>query len=94
MGLKTAVTLLAALGYATLPAPLIAGDAKSKPVKDPNEKVCENQSIVGSRLATRRVCATRAEWQEKRRLDKDAIDQGQRSACMLTHNGGTGQPSC
>ena len=58
--------------------------AKDKPKdpKDPNEKICEKQSVLGSRLATRRVCATRAEWEEKRRLDKEAIDQGQRSACL------------
>jgi hypothetical protein len=93
-GLRKAVAVLAICGVGSLSAPLMAEEAKPKPAKDPNEKVCEKQSIVGSRLATRRVCATRAEWEEKRRLDKDAIDQGQRSACMLTHNGGTGQPSC
>lgn len=92
--LRKAVATLAICGLGSLAAPLIAGDVKPKPVKDPNEKICENQSIVGSRLATRRVCGTRAEWEEKRRLDKEAIDQGQKSACMITHNGGTGQPGC
>jgi hypothetical protein len=90
-GLRRAAALVV---FGAFAAPLMAGDATPKPAKDPNEKVCENQSVVGSRLATRRVCATRAEWAEKRRLDKDAIDQGQKSACMLTHNGGTGRPSC
>ena len=94
MHLRMVFTLLAACGCGTLAAPLLAEQAQSKPAKDPNEKICENQSVVGSRLATRRVCATRAEWEEKRRLDKDAIDQGQRSACMVTHNGGTGRPGC
>jgi predicted secreted protein len=90
MGLKMAFVLFVALGWAALPAPLMAGDAKPKaaqdpkpePVKDPNEKVCEKQSVLGSRLATRRVCATRAEWAESRRLDKEAIDLGQKSACL------------
>jgi hypothetical protein len=83
-----AFMLFIALGWTALPAPLMAGDAKPKsvakpePVKDPNEKVCEKQSILGSRLATRRVCATRAEWAESRRLDKEAIDLGQKSACL------------
>jgi hypothetical protein len=62
-------------------APLMAEKAKPKPAKDPNEKVCEKQSVVGSRLATRRVCATRAQWEEYRRLDREAIDLAQKSAC-------------
>lgn len=55
---------------------------RPKDPKDPNEKVCEKQSVLGSRLKTRRVCATRAEWAEMRRLDKEAIDEAQRSACQ------------
>lgn len=80
---------------AVLPAaPSAATPASSKNAKDPNEIVCEKQSIVGSRLATRRVCGTRAEWAEKRRLDKEAVEQGQRAACMPTHNGPGGRPAC
>lgn len=51
--------------------------SKSSDGKDPNEWVCEKQTIIGTRLATRRVCATRAEWEEKRRQDKEAIDKAQ-----------------
>lgn len=94
MRTRTAFALLAALGYAALPAPLIAEQGQPKTAKDPNERICENQSVVGSRLATRRVCATRAEWAERRRLDRDAIDQGQRSPCMVTTTGATGRPGC
>ena len=65
-----------------------------KKAKDPNEVICEKQTVLGSRLATRKVCGTRAEWAEKRRLDKEAIDQGQRAACMPTHNGPGGRPAC
>ena len=49
----------------------------SKVATDPNEWICERQTILGTRLATRRVCGTRAEWEEKRRLDRDAIDKAQ-----------------
>lgn len=94
MRMRTTFALLAAFGYATLPAPLIAEQTQPKPAKDPNEKVCENQTVVGSRLATRRVCGTRAEWAEKRRLDREAIEQGQRSACMITTTSSTGQAAC
>lgn len=50
---------------------------ESRDGKDPNEWICEKQTIIGTRLATRRVCATRAEWEEKRRQDKEAIDKAQ-----------------
>jgi hypothetical protein len=76
---RTRFALFAAFCYAALPTPLIAGQAQSKAAKDPNEKVCENQTVIGSRLATHRVCATRAEWVEKRRLDREAVDSAQRS---------------
>ena len=85
MSLRIAAALLAALGSGTLAAPLQAQDQaqdQAKPAKDPNERVCQNQPVLGSRLATRRICATRAEWEEYRRLDREAIDQTQRSPCM------------
>ena len=68
--------------------PASAKDSPKKS-KDPNEVVCEKQTV-----ATRKVCATRAEWAERRRLDKEAIDQGQRSACMVTTTGSKGHASC
>ena len=45
---------------------------------DSNEKICENMAQIGSRLAKRRVCATRAEWAERRlqdRRDAEAIQR-------------------
>ena len=70
-------------------APQVAGE-------DPNEKVCENITAIGSRLSKKRVCATRAEWAEKRKLDREAIDQAQRAAngpCQTT-NTHTGAAAC
>jgi hypothetical protein len=61
---------------------------------DPNERVCESITPVGSRLATRRFCGTRAEWADRKRQDREALDAAQRGPCVLTHNGGTGRPSC
>jgi hypothetical protein len=63
---------------------------------DPSEVVCERIGSIGSRLATKKVCATRAEWAEKRKLDREAVDQAQRSAngpcnATLTHSGA---PAC
>jgi hypothetical protein len=95
MGSRTVFALIAAVGCAFLSAPLVAEQLQSKPAKDPNEKICENQTVIGSRLATHRVCATRAEWVEKRRLDRDAVDSAQRSpntGCMTINTSST--PTC
>lgn len=81
MSLRLAATLLAVLASGSLAAPVQTQD-QATPAKDPNERICQTEKVLGSRLATRRVCATRAEWTEYRRLDREAIDQSQRSPCM------------
>lgn len=67
----------------------------SKPAADPmNEKVCERITLVGSRLATKKFCGTRAEWADRKRQDREALEAAQRGPCVLTHNGGSGKPAC
>jgi hypothetical protein len=75
-------------------APAVAQQLPSRPPVDLNEKVCEDIVYTGSRLGVKRVCGTRAEWAERRRLDKEAIDRAQISPCTITTTGGTGRPSC
>lgn len=48
---------------------------------DPGEVVCERQEVLGSRLARRKVCMTRAEWAERRRLDREEIRRAQSTPC-------------
>jgi invasion protein IalB len=61
-----------AFGQAAQPAQQTA-----KPAKDPNEVICEKEEEIGSRLATHRVCKTRAEWAEERRSSRMDIDKVQ-----------------
>ena len=63
---------------ATNPAVVVAA-AQPGAVKgpDPTETVCEKMEILGSRLTTKSVCMTRAEWAQKRRDDKEAVEQAQ-----------------
>lgn len=49
--------------------------AKKQP--DPNEVVCEKQKELGSRLSMKRVCMTRAEWAQRRLLDRQEVDKAQ-----------------
>ena len=52
-----------------------AGAMESKGRSDPNKIVCRNISESGSRLKTKRVCHTNAQWTEIRREAKEKIDQ-------------------
>ena len=52
-------------------------------VRDPNEKICQVVTPVGSRLATKKVCATRAEWEDKKRQDREATERAQTQVCVI-----------
>ena len=62
---------------ATPPAP-----ATNTNVGNPNEKICENITPIGSRLATKRFCGTRAEWADRKLQDKQALEKAQMSPCV------------
>ena len=44
---------------------------------DPNQVVCEKQQDIGSRLVSHRVCMTRSQWMEQRRLNRQDLDKAQ-----------------
>ena len=68
---STLVIATAAVAQATQPA------AQAKPADPMSEVVCQKQSIVGSRLATRRVCMTRQQWLEQRSTDRQDVEKAQ-----------------
>jgi invasion protein IalB len=51
--------------------------APAKPVDPMSEVVCQKQEVVGSRLATRRVCMTRQQWLEQRASDRQDVEKAQ-----------------
>lgn len=57
-------------------APAPTAQAKDK-AADPNKIICEKQEVLGSRLAVRRVCMTRAQWADLRSQDRQEIDKVQ-----------------
>jgi len=69
-----ALLLVAALGMASA---VSAAEEKKADAKDPNRVICEKQEVVGSRLQSKRVCMTAAEWAAKRREDRQMIDRAQ-----------------
>lgn len=79
--------ITAAIGVIGISAPALGQSAPqqsaqmqqpaAKPARDPNEIVCERQQELGSRLASQRVCKTRAEWAEERRAQRMDVDKAQ-----------------
>jgi len=77
---------LAAAATMCCAMPAWAGEDDSsakKVAKDPNEVVCEKQEVLGSRVASKKICMTRAEWAERRRVERLEIDRAQvnRGSC-------------
>jgi hypothetical protein len=75
--MRVATVIFATL--ALTPA-IAAAEDKKTDAKDPDRIICERQKSTESRVATKRVCMTAAEWDERRREDRDAIEKGQRQA--------------
>jgi hypothetical protein len=44
---------------------------------DPTEVVCEKVEVIGTRLASNRVCMTRAQWAEQKRQNRDEVERVQ-----------------
>jgi hypothetical protein len=75
---KLLTTSLVAMFAVSSAAPLFAQEQPAqKKTRDPNEVVCERQEELGSRLGGTKVCKTRAEWAEERRLSRQDIDKVQ-----------------
>ena len=77
------------------PAPAEAAASPAESTMSGSEKICESIVPVGSRLAKKTVCATRAEWEERRRLDREAIEQSQKlisGPCQIAPSARNGGP--
>jgi len=89
MNLTSCLAVIAAIGWTLSASDAVAQGTlvenhNTRPPADPNQKICEDITAVGSRLATKRICATRAEWAAKRQQDKDEVDRIQRNLCVPT----------
>lgn len=85
-----ALTAFSVFALAITPLPLASNSASADPPRygDPNEKICQDIIVTGSRIAKKRFCGTRQEWEEKRMQDRQVIEEIQRSPCMVTKSGG------
>lgn len=90
-------TIGAAIGVAMIASPAFAQQPQQAPntsTGDPNERICEKITMIGSRLATKRFCGTRAEWEDRKRQDREALEAAQKAPCQIQTTGATGRPSC
>jgi hypothetical protein len=92
MNFSSCLAVIAAIGWTSSASDAVAQGTlpeshKARPPADPNQKICQDITVVGSRLATKRICATRAEWAAKRQQDKDEVDRIQRNLCVPTKSG-------
>jgi hypothetical protein len=71
------LALLTASGVASAQHSAATADPAKKTVADPNERVCK-EIATSSRIATRRYCATRAEWQAFEQREQQEIHLMQR----------------
>ena len=72
------------LGFEFLGKDAIVPAAASAPAQpgsvitsDQNERVCEKIEILGSRLSTKSVCMTRAQWAQQKKDDRDSVEKAQ-----------------
>jgi invasion protein IalB len=81
--MKVSMLVLATAYLAAAPA-AVGAQAQQQPKTaatsipgNPSEVVCEKQEVTGSRLAHRRVCMTRSQWNDARRQDRQAVEKVQ-----------------
>jgi hypothetical protein len=87
--------LIGALGAPAAAQQPQATAPQSETKADPRqERICETVTMLGSRLAKKKFCATRAEWEEMRLRDRQAVEKAQTSPCVYQSTGASGRPSC
>lgn len=79
-GVALTIAFLLAAGAPSSTAP--PAPATNTNVGNPNEKICETIKPIGSRLATKRFCGTRAEWADRKLQDKQELERAQMGPCV------------
>jgi len=51
---------------------------------DPNRVICEKVQDTGSRLNTRKICMTAAQWEEQRRRNREDLQDAQQRSIEPT----------
>ncbi len=82
-----AVSAAALSSGASAQAGVQASPSKDQPqaaIANPNEVVCQKIEVTGSRLGTKRVCKTRAEWADLQLQDRQELERVQSRRGMIS----------
>lgn len=83
-------SILAISGLIAAVPAVAQAPAPSRPLsskaKDPNKTICEKVEIIGSRISSKRVCMTAAQWDEQKRLNREVLQQAQQNTGIPTAN--------
>ena len=55
---------------------------KAEDAKDATRMVCRYEEMPGTRFRSAKICQPKSAWDEARRLDREAVEQIQRSVCV------------
>src|SRR5438045_4845181 len=86
MAIVLMIALAAPVGAQTAAQPQQSAPATAKD-KDPNRIICERQEEIGTRLGGKKVCKTAAQWDEERRMQRDAVEKYQQQATGVPVSG-------
>ncbi len=71
-----AMALAAPTMAQTAPQPAAAEPA-AEATNDPNRMICKKEKVSGTRLSTKKVCMTAAQWAQRQRDERQATDRAQ-----------------
>ena len=82
MGNRATLLVAMTTSLALAASPVLAqAQANSQPApssaKDPNRIICQKVEETGSRVASKKVCMTAQQWEEKRRSDREYLEDAQ-----------------
>ena len=81
--MRSLVSVIACGSLAIVAAPAFGqADAQEAP-KVKEKRICRTEPIIGSRLAKKRFCGTREEWEERRLSDRQAVEKVQMGPCVV-----------
>lgn len=83
--MKCIVIAVGALALATTVVPAVAGASasdgaeatKAKSASDPNRVICRRVETIGSRLGSKRICQTAAQWAAQEAENRQDIERRQ-----------------
>ncbi len=83
--MKITYLLATTLAFA-IAAPALAADGDKDAPKE--KKICRTERVTGSLVASRRICMTKAEWDELAARTKNDVEDIQRNANAIPHAAG------